>query len=271
MRRLLASAILAVALAAPAIADAAGPPITNISPASGSTISVSAGSTVRVEYSCPPYTPSYSTTRLNGEGYFAEFASSPEVNALDEFPEYNLLDLGRGIPTVANPAICETSFFAEDAAPGSTVYWHATRINCDVESCVEAGPIWTFAESTAAPILPTTPAPTPTPATPTVPSAVSGEGHVTVYVGCGLTRNTTSSPSCAKNQPMGAFFKDSKETSYTVCVHYPGGSKSCAHAQHAEANTVYVNAIKRHSAGRYTVVWTVGARRFEKVISRRAR
>jgi hypothetical protein len=272
MRKSLAGvAAIAAIFLLPTMA-AAATPIENLSPASGTTLTVSAGGVVRVEYTCPSFYTSYDGVQ-NYENYWAEFASSPTLNAENQFPEYNQIDLERAVPTVGNPERCESSFPEEQAVPGATIYWRATRINCDVLSCTEAGPTWTFAVVTPAPVVPT-PIPTPTPTAPAAPqkptTSTGDEGKVTVWVGCGTNSRTSPSAACGKNQPIGAFFKDSKEATYTVCVRYPGVTKSCAHKQRAEAGVVYVNTVKRHSAGRYTLTWTVGARRFEKHVARRA-
>lgn len=252
-----------VLFALPATAGAyySAPPIANLSPASGTVVTASSTQDVRVEFTCPRVYTEYLGT-LNWSSYWAEFGTSPLVNAENEFPKYNQLWLEQAQPTVANSEVCEASIPAEVIPAGSTVYWRATRINCEVE-CIEAGPTWSF--GVAAPAAPSAPAPAPT----TPPSSSSGEsGRVTVYVGCGTSGRTKAAKFCSKNSAIGAFFKDSKSAAYSVCIHYPNGSGGCVHNQIAEAGTLYVDTIKRHAAGRYTVTWTVGGRRWVRRIKR---
>ncbi|MBS1843094.1 MAG: hypothetical protein JST53_01640 [Actinobacteria bacterium] len=265
MRRSIAAAVVVFAMVVPSAADAYyAPPIENIGPPSGSAVLASVGSAVKVEFTCPRFNTEYIGVK-DYEAYWVEFSLSTVTNSEGEFA--SPVRLERAKPTAASDERCEGSLASESVARGSTVYWRATRINCEVASCNEAGPTWSFSVAAPTPVAPTVPtSPSPSPAAPRGPS--SGEGEVTVYLGCGTTRHTKAASICGKNQPIGAFFRDSKEAVYTVCVRYPGGTKPCVHSQRAEAGVLYVNTLKRHSAGRYAVTWTVGGRRFERHIVR---
>jgi hypothetical protein len=52
-------------------------------------------------------------------------------------------------------------------------------------------------------------------------------------------------------------------------VTYPEGRRFCARRQHAEAETLYVNVIKKHKAGFYKVVWNVDGRRYVRRVHRK--
>jgi hypothetical protein len=269
--------IAAVFLLSGTASAAYAPPINNLAPTSGSTLTVNQGGSVRVEFSCPRFTTSFSSVTRDWVNYYVEFSTSTTKNAEGEF--LDSLAFPSVLPVTGNDEICEATVPESSFPKGVAIYWDASRINCDAVSCAEYGPVWSFAitnpppPAAPTPVTPASPSPispSPTSPSPAAPTPLSGEGRVSVYVGCGTNRSTKAAATCGKNQPIGAFFKDSKETVYTVCVRYPGGLKACAHKQRAAAGIVYVNAVKRHSAGQYTVTWTVGARRFVKHVYRTA-
>ena len=91
-------------------------------------------------------------------------------------------------------------------------------------------------------------------------------GRVKVWLGCGLGKNTRPSSVCPAGKKIGAFFEDSVETKYTVCVNFPNGRRLCARDQLAEAGTVQVNAITPGGAGIYKVTWTAGGKSYSASI-----
>ena len=93
-----------------------------------------------------------------------------------------------------------------------------------------------------------------------------GPAPVKVWLGCGLTKDTRPSSVCPAGKKIGAFFKDSVETTYTVCVKFPNGRRLCARDQLAEAGIVQVNAITPGGVGIYKVTWTVGGKSYSASI-----
>ena len=93
-----------------------------------------------------------------------------------------------------------------------------------------------------------------------------GPAPVKVWLGCGLTKNTRPASACPAGKKIGAFFKDSVETKYTVCVKFPDGRRLCARDQLAEAGIVQVNAITPGGVGIYKVTWTVGGKSYSASI-----
>ena len=106
--------------------------------------------------------------------------------------------------------------------------------------------------STAAPAPVITPTPVVTPPT---------EPTYQAYVACSRNLHATPAHRCPRGSQVGAFFKSSEETTYTLCVHFPGERPLCTGEQEAEAGVLYVNSIATRSLGRHTAIWEVGGRR----------
>jgi hypothetical protein len=90
-----------------------------------------------------------------------------------------------------------------------------------------------------------------------------------VYVACGLSQNAPPARECAHRSKVGAFFKSSQLTYYTVCVTFPTKRRLCARNQEAEGGTTYVNRITTSITGWHKVIWTVEGRRLVRWFWRR--
>ena len=78
---------------------------------------------------------------------------------------------------------------------------------------------------------------------------------------CGLSQYARPAHECAHRGKVGAFFRSSVATSYTVCVRFPTGRRLCARGQQAEAGVTYVNKVTTSISGWHKVLWYVGGRR----------
>ncbi len=92
-----------------------------------------------------------------------------------------------------------------------------------------------------------------------IPNSKAAEAPL-AYVGCGLQQGTAPSHLCKLSEggEFGAFFKSQAETTYVVCVEFPGGEQLCTNPQNAAAETLYVNKITTSLTGRHRVTWLVG-------------
>jgi excalibur calcium-binding domain-containing protein len=117
--------------------------------------------------------------------------------------------------------------------------------------------------SYGSPSPPSVPAP-PTVPFPSTPEPVEPEEeplYITAYIACGLSRAAPRARECPRQSKIGAFFRASREVTYSVCVTYPLGRRLCASEQAASANTLYVNKITSNSFGRHKVTWFAGGER----------
>lgn len=235
-------AALAIALVGASSASAAGPPITPLSPAPGATI-VRASTTqpLVVEFTCPVFESSYGSII---DSYWASLSTSPATKLDGSLS--NQIDFTQAVPVGPGRCAAELSTSPNGYLAG-TYYWQAERINCDAISCVETSPVTSVVLADPPP-----PAPVPKP---------GGAGSVTAYIACGLTRNARRASVCPTGSKVGAFFKASGPTSYSICVRYPGGKSLCAKTQKAEGGVLYVNKITSNRVGRYKVTWTFEGRR----------
>lgn len=81
------------------------------------------------------------------------------------------------------------------------------------------------------------------------------------YVACSRSHQAVPAHRCPRGSRIGAFFKSSEETTYTVCVHFPDARSLCARGQGAEAGELNVNSITTRSIGTHDVIWEVGGTR----------
>lgn len=82
-----------------------------------------------------------------------------------------------------------------------------------------------------------------------------------VYVACGLSKYAPRRHVCPRRGRVGAFFRSSVDTRYTVCVRFPNRRRLCARRQRARAGMLYVNRVRNNLRGRYVVIWRVPGRR----------
>jgi len=113
--------------------------------------------------------------------------------------------------------------------------------------------------STSAPQAPSPP-PSPPPA-PVEEPPEEVRPRYRGYVACSLSQYGRPAHECAHRAHVGAFFRSSVTTTYTVCVKLPTGRRLCARGQEAEAGVTYVNKITTSITGWHKVLWYVGGRR----------
>jgi hypothetical protein len=264
----------------PSAATAVEPPIQNLAPADGSTIQAVKFQPVQVELACPGY-----GTGKAGAGYQVMFATSAELNPEGNFATPFFAGSSYARPINAAEDICRAElplYRSEYLSGPTTFYWRVERTSCPYipltadEECeaTAKGPIWGF--TVVPPAKPATPVPTPAPSTPKpAPIAPSPESSTTeggrpfrVYIGCGASKSTRASYTCRKNQTIGVFLESPTTTRYTVCVKFPEGGTQCVRNQRAEADTLYVNTIKKHKSGIYTVTWVLEGHHYVRRVHR---
>lgn len=113
-----------------------------------------------------------------------------------------------------------------------------------------------------------TPAPPPPPPAPEEPPE-EARPSIRVYVACGLGKNAPPARECPHRSRVGAFFRSSLATTYTVCVKFPTNKRLCARGQEAEAGVTYVNKITTSITGWHKVLWYVDGRRIVRTFWRR--
>lgn len=87
--------------------------------------------------------------------------------------------------------------------------------------------------------------------------AAGAAGGYTTYVACGEP-NPQPSHVCERGERPAAIFESAVgDTTYEVCLFFPGGAELCAPNQVAVANTPYVNLITTNTLGVHFVVWKV--------------
>lgn len=275
MRKLLVFGVFLGILMVPASSLAVEPPIQNLAPSSGSTVQALQFRPVQVELGCP----AYSSTKA-GTGYRVQFATSAELNPEGNFATPFLAGSENAQPINAAEDICRANLptvLSEYIPSPTTYYWRVERTSCPYfppasEECLATGkgPIWSFTVNPPVkPTTPTKPSPSPSPTTPAAPPTTGTETRqLWVYVGCGTSQRTRPSHTCRKNQTIGAFLESTYPTRYTVCVRFPEGTSECARNQRAEAQTLYVNTIKKHKSGFYTVTWIVEGRHYVRRVHR---
>jgi hypothetical protein len=247
--------------ASPANAEPGGPAPVIISPANGATVTARANEEITVEYTCPTYVQKNVTYEHNTGwyGYHVVFANSAELNPAGEFATPFVLYRAAPYPINAAEDVCRSKLPAYFGNKYGTYYMRIEREqinNCGSaqNNCREVFPIQSF--TTVAPVA------TPTPVAPTPIETTPAKGRVKAWLGCGLGRNTRPSNACPAEKKIGAFFKDSVETKYAVCVKFPNGRRLCARNQLAEAGTLYVNTISPGGAGIYRVTWMAGGKSY---------
>jgi len=97
------------------------------------------------------------------------------------------------------------------------------------------------------------------------PPAEVAEPVYRAYVACKRNSNALPAHRCRLGSKVGAFFESSVPVSYTVCVRFPNNRRLCARGQSAEADVLYVNAVRTREFGRHTVTWYAGGRRINRV------
>lgn len=253
--------VLAVVLSATtgvfsSTASAAGPPISNIAPADGAIIAPT--TSIEVQFTCPSFSTTYAGVK-NWTDYWVHFSTSPIRTASGEFSPTYEVAIEHAYLVSGTTETCR-AFFAEPyTETPDTYYWMAERINCDVLTCAEFGPLGSFA--IVAPTVPGGSGKQPA-------EAGVGAARLTAYTACGLSRHSRESTVCSRRQKIGAFFESSKALTYKVCIKVPGGQSVCANNQQAAANTLYVNKITSSVPGRYKVTWTAEGRRLVRHVRR---
>jgi hypothetical protein len=89
------------------------------------------------------------------------------------------------------------------------------------------------------------------------------------YVACGLSKNARPAHECGHRSKLGAFFRSSVATTYTVCVKFPTNRRLCARGQEAEAGVTYANKLTSSIVGWHRVTWFVQGRRIAWTFWRR--
>ena len=89
------------------------------------------------------------------------------------------------------------------------------------------------------------------------------------YVACGLGQRARPAHECGHRSKLGAFFRSSVATTYTVCVKFPTNRRLCARGQEADAGVTYVNKLTSSIVGWHKVTWFVQGRRIAWTFWRR--
>lgn len=253
IRCLSAIAMCVFVFALPPIASAEAPPFEYRSPANGSQVAVpaSADAGIAVEFGCPEF-EGFKGNHSKWSSYWATFATSPELNPQGELATPFRVGLSSAHPINAAEDVCQAELGSLYAHRPGTYYWQLERIGCFEPECTnKRGPVWSF--TVVAP-------PSPPPTAP--PVAMPRAQTITSYFACGQSRNARRSTTCPHGGRLGAFFRSSISTTYSLCVTFPSGRRECASNQVAAAETLYVNSISGHKKGWYKAVWTTsnGAR-----------
>jgi len=151
-------ALLLGAMLIPPTANAAEPPIENLSPGNGAQIPVTPPIvTMDFDFVCPRFQPSGATSPFESMSYSVTVATSPELGPDGRLAKAFTVGYTRSThPTNAAETECKSEVvfggYRTDGttygelAPG-TYYWDASRgISCfpEPEPCSEVGPIWSF-------------------------------------------------------------------------------------------------------------------------------
>jgi hypothetical protein len=242
----------ATALGIPAIANAAGPPIENLSPPNGSVLTRAAGdkTPVLLQFTCPRFETSYHS-EVTWTAYFVRVATSPEPNQEGRLSDAYTIDFLGAHPTNAAETTCAAEFPALYANSPRAYYWQVERVDCETSSCHDLGPVWSFQTAVSTPPVP---APSPAPV---------ARPQVRAYVACGTGTNARPAHWCFPGK-AGAFFRSNFNTRYSVCVVYPTRRRQCARNQFADAGVLYVNAIRTNLLGQHKVIWTVAGNQVVK-------
>lgn len=86
---------------------------------------------------------------------------------------------------------------------------------------------------------------------------------------CGLSRYAKAAHECGHRAKLGAFFRSTVATTYTVCIELPSNRRLCVRNQEAEAGVTYVNRITSAVTGWHRVNWYVAGRRIAWTFWRR--
>lgn len=121
--------------------------------------------------------------------------------------------------------------------------------------------------SYAAPVAPPPPAPPMPPAE--EPEEEPRPVHYVAYVACGLSGSARPAYECAHRSKVGAFLRSSQGVSYSVCVVFSTGRRTCAEKQLAAAGVLYVNKIADNIIGWHKVVWYLPDRQIKRYFWRR--
>lgn len=253
--------LIGALLAAPS-ANAAEPPIENLSPPNGaslpSTTDLNQGP---LHFTCPTATTESSYIPVTWRDYSVRIATSPEVGPDGGLATAFTVAYESAFPINAAETECRNSQAPRVLAPG-TYYWQVIRGYADTPSHIATGPIWSFVIQS-----PPIPTPLPTPAPPSPEPEL--RPRFSTYIACGLRSSASRASTCARRSKIGAFFQSSVATTYTVCVRSPSRTVSCARNQNAEPGRTYVNAINSRAPGAYLVTWYVGGRKIQMGVRRR--
>ena len=250
--------LIGAMLVAPS-ANAAEPPIENLSPQSGASLPSSTDlNQGPLHFTCPTATTESSYIPVTWRDYSVRIATSPEVGPDGGLATAFTVAYESAFPINAAETECRNSQAPRVLPPG-TYYWQVIRGYADTPSHIATGPIWSFVIQS-----PQTPTPLPMPS----PEPELRPRFFT-YIACGLTTNASRASTCARQSKIGAFIQSSVATSYTVCVRSPSHAVSCARNQHAEPGRTYVNAISSRAPGAYLVTWYVGGSKIQKGVRRR--
>jgi hypothetical protein len=273
VRRLFAIVVVIAVFGMPTYALGAAGPIQNVAPPNGTTIPVQEGQFkgIPVEFGCPTY-----ANFPPGLGYNVIFGTSPELNPEGAIAKpFRVATNSMVSPVNAAEDVCRgelPSYAWETPSTQTTYYWQIQRPQCfyaipvSGEECVEYGPVWGFNLSRTPKASPTVPTFTPTP--------IEGEGAVPHqkflgiegWTGCGLVKVAERSLSCYQGSTVGAFFRATRETTYSLCLTFPSSREECVTNQHADAQTTYVNKIDTGSVGTYELVWEAEGKRVTKAL-----
>ncbi len=234
----IAGAVWLLQFAGHAVAE---PPIENLAPPNGANIesAPNAPASVPVEFTCAPYSDFTTVSQQQ----FVKFATSPELGPDGTLAQAFTIHVDYQVePVDAQQTRCRAVL--PQAPPGQTFYWQVIR----VEATFVPGPVWGFNMA--------------------FPSKLSRK-KVKVYVACGLTKRARRAKRCPHKATVGAFFRSTVDTHYTICVRFPSHKTLCATNQAATGGTLYVNKVASRRPGKYRVTWFVDGRRITRYFWRR--
>jgi hypothetical protein len=217
-------------------AHAVGPPIETLTPKNGEFLPLGIKPS-DIRYTCPAFEGNPFADQIipSYRGYEWRLARTPSVDSDGLLAFNGLADLGDAVSTGED--VCEAygePEIGESAVLTRGTYFFQASRSVSVGTR-EPGPITEFSVG-----LPKT-----------LP------GHVTVYLGCGLGKTTKQSGSCEEGEKIGAFYRSSKNSVYTLCVAFPGGREKCKSEQNAKAGHLYVNKVTVQEPGPVIATWKV--------------
>ena len=246
---------VAAAFIGAAQSSASGPPIENLSPASGSVLPY--GTNLNpgpLRFTCPTLTEPGAVLPVSPMDYSVRVATSPEPGPNGLLAVAYTVAIGNGAPTNAQETECRDSQTPQVLPPG-TYYWQVSRSYFEQGLHELTGPVWSFTVQAA-------------PEPPAIPPRAEGRAGYSAYIACGLGRQAPQAFTCPRRSKIGAFFRSPTDVLYTICVRFPTGRSLCLAQQEGAAGTLYVNKITSSLPGKYKVTWMLPGRRITRYFRR---